>query len=166
MPISGSQCNEIFSDFLACARYGEFEDLRNFQEIQNLAESQDSQTGNTALMFASANGHLEIVSWLLEISRSALNAQNSSGNTALHWASLNGQTLVVAALLHAGASADLRNSSGERPFDEAVKRNAFPEICELLARATSFDEDAEAARMAEDAGVKMIVSDEGSDVEP
>ena len=164
MPIAASRC-EVLADFLACARYGEFEDLRNFQEAQMLAESQDSSTGNTALMFASANGHLEIVTWLLEISRSAINAQNSAGNTALHWASLNGQTPVVAALLHAGASADLRNASGERPFDEAVKRNAFPEICELLARATSFDEDAEAARMADEAGVKLIVSDD-SDVDP
>jgi ankyrin repeat protein len=153
------------AEFLACARYGEIDDLRIFTGLVSLAQKCDASNGNTALMFASANGHLEVVSLLLEISRSTINMQNSSGNTALHWASLNGQSAVVAALLSAGADANLRNSSGDRPFDEAVRRHVFPEICEMLARGTAFEEDAETAAMMLDAGVKLVVSDV-SDQEP
>jgi len=147
-----------FGDFLGCARYGEFEDLKKFSEIASFSEKQDD-SGNTALMFASANGHLEIVNFLLEISRAAVNFKNSSGNTALHWAALTGQTAVVACLLAAGADANLPNLAGDRPFEEALRRQNFPKICEMLARVTAFEEDAEAAEMAEKAGVKLVVSE-------
>jgi uncharacterized protein len=157
MPITPSLVDDVdLAEFLACARYGEIEDLGSFRNFQQLSVSSDPSTGNTALMYASANGHLEIVTLLTRQSKSALNLQNSSGNTALHWASLNGQAAVVAGLLEMGADANLRNSSGDRPFDEAVRRHAFPEICELLAKATTFDEDMENC-------APLVVSD--SDVE-
>ena len=166
MPLTASQAeNENLAEFLACARYGEIDDLRTFPEIVSLAQKSDACSGNTALMFASANGHLEIVNMLLEISRSVINKQNSAGNTALHWASINGQSAVVVALLSAGADANFRNAAGDRPFDEAVRRHVFPEICEMLAKATAFEEDAETAEMMVDAGVKLVVSDV-SDQEP
>jgi ankyrin repeat protein len=165
MPLTPSQADENLEEFLACARYGEIDELRIFPEIVSLAQKIDPVSGNTALMFASANGHLEIVTLLLEISRSVINVQNVPGNTALHWAAINGQSGVVAALLAAGADANFRNAGGDRPFDEALRRQVFPEICEMLAKATLFEEDAETAAMMVDAGVELVVSDV-SDQEP
>ena len=161
MPLTPSNPeDEIFAEFLACARYGEIDDLRNFMEISALAEKQDPSTGNTALMFASANGHLEVVKFLLEICEVVVNKQNAAGNTALHWAAINGQALVVAALLSSCADANIRNSAGDRPFEEALKTHAIPEVCEALAKATAFEEDAETAAMMVEAGVKLVVSDQ------
>ena len=51
---------------------------------------QNEEMGNSALHFASANGHLEAITLLLQ-NNAAINLQNNSKNTALHWASLCGQ---------------------------------------------------------------------------
>ena len=131
-----------FQEFLLCARFGEIEDLKSFERNKEMSEMQDIETGNSALMLASANGHLEIVTFLLSLSKLSLNFQNKSGNTALHWACLNGKVEIVSFLLEtAGADANLVNCNGERPFEESVRNNSFPEICEMLARATNFDDE-------------------------
>nr|CAG8500474.1 8025_t:CDS:2 [Entrophospora candida] len=84
---------EIFEEALLCARYDEF--------------------GNTALHMASANGHIEIVKFIIESICSSstnddfsigtlINSQNNSGNTPLHWSALNGHLDVVEILLNHG----------------------------------------------------------------
>lgn len=51
---------------------------------------QNENEGNSALHFASANGHLTCITNLLEHGAS-INLENKSKNTALHWAGLCGQ---------------------------------------------------------------------------
>ncbi|CDI78442.1 hypothetical protein, conserved [Eimeria acervulina] len=55
------------------------------------------ERGNTALHYAAANGHLQLVQLLLQ--RGARLERNSSGNTALHWLVLNKQRGVLQLLL-------------------------------------------------------------------
>ena len=45
--------------------------------------------GRTALFFAAANGHLEVLELLLKKDADP-NITNEQGNTALHWACVNG----------------------------------------------------------------------------
>ena len=101
-----------------CARYGELDEL--LAAIQNGADvnSQDEAVKNTALHYASANGHVAIVDKLLERGAEK-DAANESGNTALHWAAQNGHTEVVLRLLNAGVKPALENTFGRTPLDEA-----------------------------------------------
>lgn len=64
----------------------------------------DIDSGSTALHMAAANGHLDVVKFILESvkenytedeAKKYINEQNSTGNTALHWAALNGKLDVV-----------------------------------------------------------------------
>lgn len=71
-----------------------------------ITECRDSESGSTALHAAAANGHTDVVRYLLGLVSSAnnegdgkvcsfVNATNTLGNTALHWAALNGQLETV-----------------------------------------------------------------------
>ncbi|MGV2437806.1 MAG UNVERIFIED_CONTAM: ankyrin repeat domain-containing protein [Anaerolineae bacterium] len=56
--------------------------------------------GRTALLWASENGHEEVVKALLAHNKVDVNLQDSVGRTALCWASVNGHVEVVKALLN------------------------------------------------------------------
>nr|POE81183.1 ankyrin repeat-containing protein p16f5.05c [Quercus suber] len=73
----------------------------------------------TALHMAAANGHLDVVEYL--VNRGVdLNAINEEKNTPLHWACLNGHIEVVKKLILAGANVTELNSYERTPMDEAV----------------------------------------------
>lgn len=76
----------------------------------NAVDANDS----TAVHLAAANGHADVVSFLLTRTRQELiNAQNKGGNTALHWAALNGHLATVKVLLEFGALPQVRTSPCE-----------------------------------------------------
>ncbi|EEH57640.1 LOW QUALITY PROTEIN: uncharacterized protein MICPUCDRAFT_67229 [Micromonas pusilla CCMP1545] len=75
-------------------------------------DAQDVE-GRTALFFASANGHLEIVDILLA-SKADPTMTNAQGNTALHWACVNGHEDVVVRLLRRARSRTWSTPAGER----------------------------------------------------
>jgi len=81
-------------------------------------DAQDVE-GRTALFFASANGHLEIVDILLA-SKADPTMTNAQGNTALHWACVNGHEDVVVRLLEKGAKPNVVNAGGRTALDEAM----------------------------------------------
>ncbi|XP_073117149.1 uncharacterized protein [Elaeis guineensis] len=72
-----------------------------------------------ALHMAAANGHLDIVEYLIN-NGVDVNAANSEKNTPLHWACLNGHIEVIKTLIHRGASVSVLNSHERTPMDEAV----------------------------------------------
>jgi len=86
---------------------------------------------SSLLHYPSANGNLEIVTYLLSLlapseslhgspsgttaDKSApqlVNHRNVSGNTPLHWAGVNGHLEVVKKLVHAGADPTIVNAAG------------------------------------------------------
>lgn len=98
------------------ARFGELqvlEELDRLDLVPRLFSAIDGR-GNTALHVAAANGHLDIVDYILSLlkadNREYINKINEQGNTALHWASLNGHVEVVKALLAAGADHSVKVS--------------------------------------------------------
>ncbi|KAK8943257.1 hypothetical protein KSP39_PZI008978 [Platanthera zijinensis] len=82
---------------------------------------------------AAANGHLDIVEYLISIGVD-VNASNAENNTPLHWACLNGQKEVVKALILAGANMTLLNCHERTPMDEAVSRGKM-EIVDTINAA-------------------------------
>ncbi|EST07122.1 Ankyrin repeat-containing domain protein [Kalmanozyma brasiliensis GHG001] len=99
--------SDQIDDLLLSARYGDLEDLESTlspllssSSPSDLLASIKNDSANTLLHYASANGHLEIVTYLLpHITLPLALAQNESGNTPLHWAGLNGHLSVVRALV-------------------------------------------------------------------
>ncbi|AMD21414.1 HER135Cp [Eremothecium sinecaudum] len=86
------------------ARSGDLDGLREiftkFIHPKLLIECKDPETKSTPLHMAAANGHLEVIKYMLSIvepenRKEWVNLQNQTGNTALHWATLNGHLDVV-----------------------------------------------------------------------
>ena len=101
--------SDQIDDLLLSARYGDLEDLESTlsplltassSTASSLLASIKNDDANTLLHYASANGHLDVIRYLLPYTDLPLAlAQNISGNTALHWAGLNGHLDIVKALV-------------------------------------------------------------------
>ncbi|CAM0142198.1 ankyrin repeat-containing protein [Umbelopsis sp. WA50703] len=120
---------DTVDDILYCARYGELEELTNANFPTSYLLAAD-ESGNTALHMACANGHLEVVKYLVEKIASLddaakyINYQNEQGNAALHWAALNGHLEIVKLLVTShGADMKIKNSAGRSPIYEAQAYN-------------------------------------------
>ncbi|KAE9462144.1 hypothetical protein C3L33_05936, partial [Rhododendron williamsianum] len=121
--------------FLQAARYGDIEDVISLASSGVFLDSKDSQ-GRTALHMASANGHLDIVDYLITNGVQDVNAPNVEKNTPLHWACLNGHIEVVKNLILAGASVSAINSHERTPMDEAVSRGKM-DIIDAIGAAVA-----------------------------
>lgn len=78
-----------------------------------------NQSAQTALMLASASGHLDCVELLLE-RKAVVDQRDSDGWTALLYASLKGHHRVAAALLGSHAQVEARSAVGWNPLLLAV----------------------------------------------
>ncbi len=90
--------------------------------------------GNTALMYASANGNLSIVKYLVSL-RVAINARDPNGTTALMWAVYKGRTEVAKFLVSKGADVRLRRDDGDTALDIAKRWKRW-DIAEVLQEAS------------------------------
>ncbi|KAF8315912.1 cytoplasmic protein [Clavulina sp. PMI_390] len=114
-------------DVILSARFGELDEIKAFVEkygATTLSEARD-ESGNSVLHMTCANGHQDILEYLLPIMPpSLLSAQNSSGSTPLHWATLNEQidtmkTLVAHPSGPKSKLIDIKNNAGRTPLGEA-----------------------------------------------
>ena len=127
---------EIFNNnqklLLVASRYGDLKVVKalikdkvdiNYQNKKEFKyRSKDDQfqqdtyyTGETALMSASSEGHLDIVNLLLK-KKANIHEQNSIGWTALMHASYNGHLDVVKLLLKHGANVNVTDDLGWTPL--------------------------------------------------
>ncbi|KAF9353846.1 hypothetical protein BGX26_008401 [Mortierella sp. AD094] len=120
------QDSEHLEELIECARYGELEEIQAVVESSGPEKakvllSHQGEYGKTPLHMASANGHLDVVEYLITIiSPEAINTQNEQGNTALHWAATNGHAKVVETLISKGkANYKLKNAAGHTAMLEA-----------------------------------------------
>ncbi|XP_030959587.1 ankyrin repeat-containing protein P16F5.05c isoform X1 [Quercus lobata] len=142
-PVVEQPSSETTSDqveaLLEAARYDDLDDVVSLASSGVSLDSKDS-LGRTALHMAAANGHLDVVEYLINrgvvmivkllkeqfceflvlLYEQDLNAINEEKNTPLHWACLNGHIEVVKKLILAGANVTELNSYERTPMDEAV----------------------------------------------
>ena len=92
-----------------------------------------NKTGWTPLHYAATNGHLEIMSLLLE-NHAYIDAESPNGTTPLMMAAQYGSAAAVTLLLEAGADGSLKNQLGLTAIDFANKGNRS-ESAQLIAAA-------------------------------
>lgn len=131
------------------ARSGDLQNLKEiFDEISPslLMNIKDDITQSTPIHMAAANGHLEVLDYLLSIvvaadAKTLVNAQNDSGNTALHWAAYNGHLKVVELLTDKyGGDVFIKNKSGHDVMFEAENNNK-QEIEQWFLKKFSVEDD-------------------------
>jgi ankyrin repeat protein len=103
------------------------------KELIDYANLVDTESLTSPLMYASANGYLDCVEYLVDTVGVSVSHANQSGNTALHWASLNGHLEVVNFLILKNSNVFAKNVFGKTPFDEAFVRDK-KDCCERIAR--------------------------------
>lgn len=110
------------------AREGDLQTLKEiFEEIggATIKTIKDDITLSTPIHMASANGHLELLKYLLSLvdfedAVVLANQKNDTGNTPLHWASFNGHLSIVQLLCEKyQADPFLKNDLGHDSIYEA-----------------------------------------------
>ncbi|KAJ4293653.1 ankyrin repeat-containing protein [Kalmusia sp. IMI 367209] len=128
---------DTVDEILYLARINEVSELSTYlsdlsaqvkqSKAELVAAAVDPYSKNTALHYAAANGHVDIMRLLFSLetdmaSASAsglINALNDAGNTALHWAALNGHLECVKVLVKSGADVTIINKAGHDAVFEA-----------------------------------------------
>ncbi|KAI9144845.1 ankyrin repeat-containing domain protein [Paraphysoderma sedebokerense] len=138
------------AESVACARYGEIEELQALIQqyrsthpdvaVRTLLICKDD-FGNTALHMSSANGHTDIVKFILQyLSPFDINETNNTGNTALHWCCLNGQIETAELLIENGADITIKNDAGRTALYEA-EQGGHSKIVDMILKNMSVDEE-------------------------
>ncbi|CBY00299.1 hypothetical protein IAQ61_011227 [Plenodomus lingam] len=125
---------EAIDDILYLARTNEAAELESYlselsektkvSKAELLTEAVDPYSKNTALHYAAANGHIDVIKLFIAPGTNIrapafINAVNDAGNTALHWAALNGHIECVKLLVEAGTDVTLINKAGHDAVFEA-----------------------------------------------
>ncbi|KAH9485622.1 Ankyrin repeat-containing protein P16F5.05c [Psilocybe cubensis] len=125
--MSSNPSDDDKSEVLLSCRYGDLEDVQDYVNkfgAPSLTDVRD-ENKNTILHMICANGHLDLLSYLLPlVSSELLSAQNVSGSTPLHWAALNTHLDIAKKLVlfDGGPGRDLidiKNNAGLSPLGEA-----------------------------------------------
>ncbi|CUM47173.1 uncharacterized protein AC631_02632 [Debaryomyces fabryi] len=131
------------------AREGDLETLKEvFEEIPKslLLSIKDDITLSTPIHMAAANGHFEVVKYLLSIipkkdAETLASQQNESGNTPLHWAAYNGHLLIVQLLCEEyNVDVFVKNGSGHDVMYEA-ENNGQEEIENWLLKKYAVEDN-------------------------
>jgi uncharacterized protein len=88
--------------------------------------------GTTAIMYAAANGDLELVRALIKAGAN-VKLQNQFGTSALTEAAIIGSAPIIEALLKAGADPNFRTPNGETPLMAAARTGKIEAAKALLA---------------------------------
>jgi uncharacterized protein len=94
--------------------------------------------GMTALMYQSASGSIENMTWLLA-NNAIPNIQDADGNTALRWALASNDHIdeKINLLLQYGADPNLKDNKGVTPLDAAKKDTQLLSAVTILEKATN-----------------------------
>lgn len=94
--------------------------------------------GDTPLIYAVQNGHVEVVRMLVDKKASLFPTNNATGNTALFYAVEANSVEMVKILLKAGASFDVPNNKGYLPHVIAAN-NGFEDVFALFPKIETDD---------------------------
>ena len=111
-------------------------ELKKFHQDLDLNIADNSN--NTPLYYASKNGHLQLINWLLS-NGAKVNLKNSQGDTALHIACLHAEEDSVHLLIKRGANINAANDKGETPVLIAAKHGREGLIVILASEKANLD---------------------------
>ncbi|SCU83286.1 LAMI_0C02652g1_1 [Lachancea mirantina] len=155
------------------ARAGDLESLKdiftNVVDPTLLVSCRDSSSKSTPLHMAAANGHAEVLKFLLSLVKDGrkdwVNAQNETGNTALHWASLNGQEACVELLCDEfDADPFIRNNFDHDAIFEA-ERSGHEAIETFFLKKYDVEPETENAGVDQEATSASVQIKEGTEIE-
>lgn len=162
------------------ARAGDLESLEdiftNLIDPSTLTECYDELSSSSPLHMAAANGHYEVVKYLLSIVpkdkvKAWVNKQNGTGNTALHWASLNGKLDIVKLLCEEyDADPFIKNNFDHDAIFEA-ENNGQEEVETYYLKKydvepeVNDDDDQDTSASQEPASVDNVEIKEGTEIE-
>ncbi|KAF2202616.1 ankyrin [Delitschia confertaspora ATCC 74209] len=148
-----SRANEVSELFSYLSDLSQQTGLSNADLV---AAAKDPYSQNTALHYAAANGHLEILKALLAdkdtAAKSAINALNDSGNTPLHWAALNGHLECVKFLVERGADVTVINKAGHDAVFEAEINDKKDVVDWLLGAVEELEKGIAGGKVGEASG--------------
>ena len=119
-------------DFVQLCSKGTIQEIRTALLNGANSNAKDSEQGRTALLAASENENLKILSLLLKVGAD-VNAKDNNGVTALMVATLN-NTEAVSLLLEAGADVNAKTDWGMTALMVAASLNKTPEVIDLLLK--------------------------------
>jgi len=107
-------------EFREYAMHGSTERMKPYAKLADVHE-QEANSGRTALHKAAFWGHIETITYLLDVCKLDPNVQDYSGDTALHDAVRFGHAPLVEKLLASGADAKITNKDGKDAETLAVE---------------------------------------------
>ncbi len=99
-------CAATYDDLINAAKMGDTSELTKLAGKGASVDTTDID-GNTLLMLAARDGHVETVDFLVK-NHAKLNARNAAGDTALRLAAFRGHQKVVELLLAGGAAVNMQ----------------------------------------------------------
>lgn len=142
---------DLIIEIADCARYGELSEINELiAKIKTLSETITTQqiiatqlptNKNTALHYACANNHIDVINFILpNLTPAQINQGNVDGSTALHWGALNGWLQVCDLLIKHGADGRIQNNNGLSPVTLAEQQNHL-KVVELLLNSFNPEEE-------------------------
>jgi len=126
-------------EFCDAASRGDLKRIEKILKEGKVGINGNHQYGNTALILASQNGHIEIVKSLLAKGAN-INEKNLYGITALIWAISEGHIEVVKSLLANGANVNEKDKYGTTALIEASSNGHIEIVKSLLANGANVNE--------------------------
>merc|ERR1740130_120193 len=120
-------------DFREYAMHGSTERMKGPQKLADVHE-QEANSGRTALHKAAFWGHIETITYLLDVCKLDPNVMDFTGDTALHDAVRFGHAPLVKKLIASGADKTILNKAGT-DAEALAKEYGKTEIAATLARA-------------------------------
>jgi hypothetical protein len=114
------------------AQSGDHARIQEVLAASKIAVDHQDVHGNTALMWAGARGHPDVVQQLLRAGAS-VDLQSKSGATALLYSARKGRADCVRALIAAQANPNLRDATGNSPVSTASKNGHAEIVRDLLS---------------------------------
>ena len=118
---------------MLAARSGQVEAVTTLLDVETDVNAKETWNGQSALMWATAEGHVSVVRALIAHGAD-IHARSNSGATALLFAARKGSPGSVRALLAAGADVNVQRPDGATPLLVAVI-NGHEDLVDLLLAA-------------------------------
>ncbi len=126
------ECSAIGEDLIEHAKRGDLKDLKQTIDADPKLANTQRNDGVPLLYFAAANGHADIVDYLIKMG-AVVDAKTEYGG-ALHVAVRGEHRAAVAVLLKSKANPNLRDNWGKSPL-HGTTQNRDERIAQLLVKA-------------------------------